>query len=515
MKIAASQIQGMLGDFKKNKQFILKDIKTAHLNKASFIVFPEAGIFGYPPTDFALQKNIIKNQMKEVDSIKKQIPKDLVVILGAFVPDKKGLRNAALVLQKGKPSLMFSKEHLAFKDFFFEPRYFIPGKTSQNSFLWKGKQVQILICEDLWKVKKLNSPDLLLCLNSSTYSEKKDMKRKKRLKELIQKYKCPAVYVNRAGAQDEMIFDGGSFFMNEKGLLKNQCDFFKPDLKIHDFSKKNVFKKKIPSDLDQTEEALVLGIKNFCSQTNISKIHIGLSGGMDSALVAYLSAGALGSKNIKAFFMPNIFTQKLSYKMAREVAKNLNISLEEMDIHSLYKTFVSFNRNIPLKSVTLENIQARIRMLYLMATCNETKGSLLIGTGNKSELACGYATLYGDLSGGLLPIGDLFKTEVYTLSRNIQKKHSVFPKEIFKKSPSAELKEEQKDTDSLPEYKILDPILKNLLNFKPATTKQEKEVLKLLIKSEFKRKQSPPILRVKDSGFGEGRKFPIAHNFSF
>ena len=511
MKIALAQNRSFLGDFKKNKNLFLKDIKKATLGKASFILFPEAGIFGYPPSDFIFQKNIIKKQLVEIEALKKQIPKNLIVILGAFVPDKQGLKNVALVLRKNKSSLIFPKGHLAHENIFFEHRYFTSGNALNNYFVWKKKRIQILICEDLWKVRKLNSPDILFCLNASPYTEGRDLKRKNKLKSLVKKYNCPAVYINRVGGQDELIFDGASFFMDEKGVVKDQCHFFKPDFRIHNFTKQSREKISIPSLLDQKEEALLLGMKDFFSQVGIQKAHIGLSGGIDSALVAYLASKALGSKNIKAIFMPSLFTEKLSYKIAKDLARNLSLSFEEININKFYKEFSLFKKG-KLNSITLQNIQARVRMLLLMAIGNE-ENRILLGTGNKSELACGYATLYGDLSGGLLPIGDLFKTEVYALSKNIQKKYSVFPKDIFTKPPSAELKKNQKDTDDLPDYKILDKILKDLLDYKPPKTKKEKAISELLLKSEFKRKQAPPILRITEQAFGEGRRFPIAHCF--
>ena len=512
MKVALAQTKGFLGDFKSNRKLFLKDIQKSSLKKADFILFPEAGLFGYPPNDFIFQKEVLKKQIKEIHHLEKQLPENLIVLLGAFFPSKEGLKNGVFVLQKGKAPLVFAKEHLAFENIFFENRYFVPGEVLKNIFIWKKKRVQILICEDLWKVKKLNQPDVLFCLNSSPYTETKDQKRKERVQSLVKKYKCPAVYVNRVGGQDEIIFDGGSFALDKKGVLKEQCHFFKPDFKIYDFKQSSSKKIKPVNILDQKEEALVLGIKDFCSQIGFSKVHIGLSGGIDSALVAHLACKALGSKNVKALFMPSLFTQKLSYEIVKDLTKNLNISCEETNITKLYKELSSLKKK-NLKSITLQNIQVRLRMLLLMSWGNE-KDSLLLGTGNKSELACGYSTLYGDLSGGLLPIGDLLKTEVYKLTKHIQKKNSVFPKKIFTKPPSAELKKDQKDEDDLLKYEILDPILKKLLQFEEAKTPKEKEVLKLLLKSEFKRKQSPPVLKITEQAFGEGRRFPIAHQFS-
>ena len=320
--------------------------------------------------------------------------------------------------------------------------------------------------------------------------------------------------MNKIGGQGELLFDGGSFCLNAEGDSSLQCAFFIEDFQIWDIKRKSKTNKNL-SLQEQREKALVMGIKDFCAQTGFSKAHLGLSGGIDSALVCYLAVQALGSQNVTGLFLPSPYTASQSFKIVQKLKKNLGFSLKELSLGPLYKTCLKemFPEKPPL-SLTAQNLQARLRMLYLMAHSNENQ-SLLLGTGNKSELACGYATLYGDLSGGLLPIGDLFKTEVYTLSQAINKRRFTFSKGLLSRPPSAELKPHQRDQQDLPEYKILDPILKHLINHQPPRSPLEKQIERRLRASEFKRKQAPPILKISETAFGMGWRFPIAHKFSF
>ena len=364
----------------------------------------------------------------------------------------------------------------------------------------------------MWQNPKIKKSDLLISLNSSPYTTEKYAKRVQCFKQLVQKYKVPGVYVNRTGGQGELLFDGGSFILNSKGGLSLQCAFFEEDFKIGNPDGKTLPLKKL-SHMQQQEQALVMGIRDFCLQTGFKKVHLGLSGGIDSALVCYLAVKALGPNNVTGIFLPGPYTDKKSFQIVQNLKKNLEFSLKEFSIDSLYKKLLKeFFPSKPPLSLTAQNLLSRLRMLYFMAHSNEQK-SLLLGTGNKSELACGYATLYGDLSGGLMVIGDLFKTEIYKLCKEINKTHSVFSKSLLSRPPSAELKPNQKDTDDLPDYKDLDPILKHLMNQGPPRSPMEKQIEKLLRKSEFKRKQSPPILKISERAFGMGWRFPIAHKF--
>ena len=515
MNVALAQIKGFSGDFKETRKQMFRLIESAH-GKADFILFPEGGLFGYPPTDFIKNPDFIKKQNQEIKTLQSRTPKDLNVLLGGFFSEGSEIFNGALLLRKGKPPLFFRKEFLSNGDVFRESRYFVRGSLKKNFFQWKGKRVQILICEDMFHKPRFSKPDVLFCLNSSPYTENKHRQRLRILKGLSRKHQCPAVYVNRVGGQDALIFDGGSFVLSTAGVLRAQCRFFEPDFQVVSLSSsgKNILRACLPSLPEQREKALVLGLQDFCRQTGFKKVHLGLSGGMDSALVCYLAAQALGSENITGFFLPGPFTTDLSRKLAVRVAKTLHISLKEQGISSFYKTLLKtlFPNQPPQNPLTKQNLQARLRALVLMAFGNETK-SLLLGTGNKSELACGYGTLYGDLCGGLLPIGDLYKTEVYDLARAINKTQSVFPEKLLLRAPSAELSPGQRDSDDLPPYKTLDPVLKRLLHNKNPRSAGEKDIFHKIFRNEFKRKQAAPILKISDTSFGEEWKFPIAHKF--
>ncbi|MCY4512297.1 MAG: NAD+ synthase [Bdellovibrionales bacterium] len=515
MNVALAQIKGFLGNFRETRKQIIQLIKDAD-GKADFILFPEGGLFGYPPTDFIRNPDFLKKQNREIKKIQNQIPPGLNILLGGFFAEKQHLFNGVVLLRKGNPPLFFKKQFLSNTDVFRESRYFNQGSLKKNFFRWKGNRIQILICEDIFHNPQFPKSDILFCLNSSPYTEDKSLKRFHAVKQLTQKHKCPAVYVNRVGGQGSLIFDGGSFVLNSTGTLKTQCHFFEPDFQIVSLFSKN--KKRAisppPSLPKQREKALILGLQDFCKQTGFEKAHLGLSGGMDSAVVCYLAVQALGAKNVIGFFLPGPFTTNLSRELAEKIATTLNISLKEQNISPIYKMMLTtlFSKKSPENPVTKQNLQARIRALVLTAFGNETK-SLLLGTGNKSELACGYSTLYGDLCGGLLPIGDLYKTEVYELARSINKTFPVFPKQLLLRAPSAELSSKQKDSDDLPPYKILDPILKKLLNKKSPHSAKEKEIFHKIFSNEFKRKQAPPLLKISETSFGEEWKFPIAHKF--
>ena len=517
MKIALAQIQFSLGDFDKNGQKVLEALKKVK-NKADLLIFPEGGLWGYPPKDFLYHDHFFKLQTKKLKLIKAQLPQGLQLLLPAFYKTKKHIQNGVFLFEKGKPSLFFAKEFLPNQGVFFESRYFEKGKIENNFFYWKNKKVQILICEDLWQVSSIKNPDIFMILNASPYTNKKQEKRLKKVAELTKKHKCPAVYLNGIGAQDSLIFDGGSFVLNSSGERIWQGSFFKPDFKILSVFSSQSKKKKVKDFLtlqEQRKQALVLGIKSFFDQTGFSKALIGLSGGLDSALVTYLASLALGKKNIKAYFLPGPYTQAISYEIVNQFSKNLKIPIIQKSINPLFNIFTkSFFPKKKANSLILQNAQARIRTLILMAEAAKTS-SLLLATGNKSEIATGYSTIYGDLAGALCPIGDLFKTQVYDLVRFINKTTKLFPKNLLLREPSAELSPQQKDSDDLPSYEKLDPLLENLLKSQEPKSLKQKNLSKLIQKQEFKRKQAPPILKISEIDLGESWKKAIAHRFPF
>lgn len=521
MRIALAQVKFFLGDFDQNGKQLLEILRKTQ-NKADLVVFPEGGLWGYPPKDFLYCDRYFKTQEKKFRLINKCLGKGLI-LLPAFLKKKGQIQNGVLLFEKHKKTVFFAKEFLPDQGVFHESRYFKKGRLKDNFFYWKDKRVQILICEDLWQNFSNWQADLLITVNSSPYTDQKQENRLKRMKELVKKHKCPAVYLNRVGAQDSLIFDGGSFALNRQGQMIWQGKVFQPDFKILNIFKEGFVNKKgqkarkeklFLNLQEQREQALVLGIRDFFFQAGFSKAHLGLSGGMDSALVAYLASQALGKNNVKAYFLPGPYTQKISYKIVKQLSQRLEISLTEKNITELFESFKRFffDKKRGMKSLTLQNVQARLRALILMAEANESS-SLLLSTGNKSEIAMGYATLYGDLAGALCPLGDLLKTQVYDLARFINRKKRVFPRSLFLREPSAELAPQQKDRDDLPPYNKLDPLLEKVCKGLDPKSSEERKLVQLVQKQEFKRFQAPPLLKLSEFDLGESWRKPIVHKF--
>lgn len=537
MRIALAQINSWLGDFAGNKANVLDHIRRAKERRGDLVIFPEAALFGYHPVDLLERPSLIAEQEQHLNDIHKLLPKDIAVLIGAFVrnPTKKGkgFLNAAIFLEKGKKPQVFAKELLPTYDVFDEGRHIEPGRIADNILRWRGKRILITVCEDIWAWPRKGNPifsayrrnplkdvkasklDLVVNLSASPFTHEKLNDRMFVTKSTAKQFKCPLVYVNMVGAQDELIFDGASFVVDQKGKILACNARFTEDLNVVDFSEGKGAEREWSNDKQEiVRSALVLGLRDFLRKTGFTKVHLGLSGGIDSALVACLAADAVGPMNVTAVMLPGPFTSKQSRDWSVKLAKNLGIQLHEVSINPAYQQVLKdFEKEFGQKEfdLTNENLQARLRGLMLMAYSNREK-SLLLGTSNKSEFAVGYSTLYGDMIGGLMPIGDLLKTEVFELSRYYNSQQEIIPKEIIERPPSAELRENQTDQDSLPPYEELDKIIMKLVvGFLPAKTDLEKRVLDLMMKSEFKRWQSPPILKISGHAFGRGRRFPLAH----
>ena len=566
MKIALAQINPLLGNIPFNEQKIKEYIQRAYDQKAQIVVFPEMALTGYPPLDLLRHPSFLKKNTKALNNICKNMPTGMTALLGTVGPAPlkpapalkapiPPITNAVALIEnhKKKPHKIqiFSKEYLADYDVFDEQRYFHKGILKDNHFLYQSQRIQILICEEIWQSPNIllpcqKKPDLILSLNASPFDLLKPEKRLKTAQSWAKKYLCPLVYVNMAGGQEELIFDGGSFVLNSQGQVIHQSSFFKEDFNQTVFLQgaafevfpadrvgekfkhsnktsisevalpfssktsktlkvscaKNISQPKKLSKMEKVTLSLRFGLQEFVQKNGFKKVHIGLSGGLDSAVTATLASQALGAKNVCLFFLPGPWTSSLSKKGAHKISEMLNIPLTTQSINPLYSFFDSNQYN---KDITLQNIQARLRCLFLMAYANQNPKSLLLGTANKSELALGYGTLYGDLTGGLLPIGDLFKTEVFALAKYLK-----IPRFIINRPPTAELVPHQKDEDDLPPYKILDPVLKKLIEEeKDPQTAFEKQVFKCLLKNQFKRKQSPPILKIKNRSFDRGWRYPF------
>ncbi len=538
MRIALAQINSTLGDFTGNKNKILNFINRAKEKKAELVIFPEASLFGYHPFDLLERDLIVEKQTKVLKELLNKIPADISVLIGGFEKNKskKGRPyfNVAFLCKKNKIIKTFRKELLPTGDVFDEARFIEKGNLKNNYFKINGKNFFLTICEDIWawedpkgkslyienplKNVKKQKTDLVINISASPFFEGKLKQRQYVVKKTAKHFNAPLVYVNMIGAQDEIIYDGQSFLVDKTGKTKFTCLDFEEDLNVFeletlkDWNAKSTKSHSAPEE--QLRKALVLGLKDFSAKTGLTKVHLGLSGGIDSAVVACVAVDALGANNVSLFALPTEFNKPESFDLAQKLAKNLKIELQTISIQPVYdklKSILDQEFKIQEFGLVHENLQSRIRGLMLMAYANKT-GSLLLTTGNKSEYATGYATLYGDMCGGLAVIGDLTKKQVYALANHFNKEYELIPKLIISRPPSAELRPNQKDQDSLPEYNLLDRAVVNIVEQrKRAASKTDTWLVNILMKTEFKRWQAAPVLKVSEHSFGRGRRYPVAH----
>ncbi len=542
MKIALGQINPTIGDFPGNRKKIITQAQSARKLGASLILFPEMSICGYPPMDLLDHRTFVEENLKSLRILQKDCPPDIAVVAGYVDKNRSQtgnpLQNIASVILDGRIIHRQAKTLLPTYDVFDESRYFQPA-AERNIFTHKGRRFGIAICEDVWwesepvpgvrypvdPVKDLldKGAEILLVPSASPFFAGKKGLRFTLLSGIGTSSGVPVYYSNMVGGNDNLIFDGYSFAASAEGRLLHLSPGFEEDLSIVD-------EAPVAAGLTLEEdknadilEALCLGIRDYLKKCGFNKVHLGLSGGIDSALAAVLAARALGPDKVRAFGLPSAYSSQGSVQDAMDLAKNLNIEFSVMTIADLFAQFKKdldpYFKDMP-EDITEENIQARIRGLLLMAYSNKF-GSLLLTTGNKSELAVGYATLYGDMCGSLAVIGDLFKTEVYELARYINKDGEVIPESIIRKAPSAELRPGQKDLDTLPPYDLLDQILSRyILESKTAreiikegfNETLVREIISKVGYAEYKRRQAPPVLKVSPKAFGTGRRMPIARN---
>jgi NAD+ synthase (glutamine-hydrolysing) len=535
MRIGVAQVNPTLGDFKKNKEKILDYVIRAKDMKCSLIVFPECSLFGYHPFDLLERAEAVDRQEQELADLQKKIPKGVAVIIGLITKNKnqrgRPYFNSAALLIKGKKPQYFHKQLLPTGDVFDEARFIENGDLTKNFFKHGGKNFFMTICEDIWawEVAGERSPykenplqkvakkklDLVINISASPFFLGKMKLRESVTLATAKYFRAPVLYANMIGAQDEIIFDGQSFLMTPKGEKPFECLAFEEHLNVFDLaSKESWHRPAAVSSTEQLRKALVLGIQDFCKKAGLDKIHLGLSGGVDSAVVACLAVDAVGPGKVSCLALPGPFSSSMSFSLAEKMAKNLNVKLFKIPIEKTYETALeSFAQATEHQEFSLvnENIQARLRGLFLMAYANK-ENSLLLTTANKSELASGYSTLYGDLCGGLAPIGDLTKEQVYELAGHYNSQVEVIPKQIIDRPPTAELRPNQKDQDSLPPYPELDKAVVHIVEKQGRIKKEvEKWLLKRLFSSEFKRWQAPPILKISAHSFGRGRRYPVAH----
>ena len=559
MRLALAQINPLVGDLSGNAALLLAACRTAHTQGAELVVAPELALWGYPPRDLLLRPALRRRQVEALDQLAAELPSGLALLLGASeaAPDHQqpDLFNAAALVQASGWRVVARKRLLPSYDVFDERRYFRPGDQPGLLELEHGGRrwrLGINICEDLWVEEELHGqrlrggdpvgelqalrPDLLLNLSASPFAQGKAQLRRRLAAAAAARLGCPVVYVNQVGGNDELVFDGGSFVVAATGAVRLQLAWAEPDLQVWDTALDPAGTTiPLPDPEDLLLRTLVLGLRDYARKCGFRRALLGLSGGIDSALVAVLAAAALGPGNVQALLMPSPWSSAGSIEDSLALAQRLGIATGTVPIAALMAGFdAALNEPLagPPAGLTAENLQSRIRGTLLMALANQ-QGQLLLSTGNKSELAVGYCTLYGDMNGGLAVIGDLYKTSVFRLCAWIDSPAAAacrqalgLPAEgelvggaIREKPPSAELRPDQRDSDSLPDYDQLDPLLKALIEEQrspedliatgtdPALAER---VQVLLRRAEFKRRQAAPLLKVSNRAFGSGWRMPIA-----
>lgn len=570
IRISLAQINTTVGDLSGNRRKILSYIKKAKALKSDIIAFPELAVTGYPPEDLLLKPHFIDDNIDTLEKIRKSVF-GITAIIG-FVDKNKGIYNAAAVISGRKIMDIYHKKHLPNYGVFDEYRYFKEG-IRYPVYNFAGINIGINICEDIWregsptKVQSLSGAELIININASPYRMGKIAVREETVRKRAVECNAAIAYVNMIGGQDELVFDGGSFVMDADGDILVRGRQFREELitfdiglkgqkhlKLSDRNRKEIkrlvskgekvervdipfklsaekakLKRMRLQKMSEDEEvynALLLGTRDYVSKNGFKGVVIGMSGGIDSALVTNIAVDALGNKNVHGLFMPSKYTSKESREDAYRHAKRLGIKIRTISIDDIFSVFLkTLSRDFKGTPVntTEENLQARIRGTILMAFSNKF-GWLVLTTGNKSEMSVGYATLYGDMAGGFAVIKDVPKTLVYKLCewRNEKESRALIPERILWKEPSAELKPDQRDTDSLPPYQELDPILKAYIeddrNFEEIAKMGcdipcAQNVIRMIDRSEYKRRQAPPGIRITPRAFGKDRRFPITNKY--
>jgi len=544
MKIAIAQINPIIGGFSHNVERIRQCADQAIAQSCDLIIFSELVISGYPPQDLVEKKDFVDANIAGLDRMLDTI-RGIGVICGLVDhnPADEGKRvcNSAVLFEDGQIRHQVQKRLLPTYDVFDESRYFEPGRESRG-FLYKGMKIGLTICEDLWNDKDIfkrriyhfdpvdamvkDGAELIVNISASPFHTGKIGFRKNMHSAIAKKYGVPLVYVNQVGGNDSLLFDGLSAVFDRQGRMVARARDFEEDLIVYDTaSDSTVIREVAASETEAVFKALAMGTRDYVTKCGFSKAVIGLSGGIDSALTAAIAVRALGSDNVMTVFMPSAYTSGDNFEDTRRLARNLGVDLETIPIDDIFREFL---KDLAPASDNLEpgiaeqNIQARIRGTILMAISN-ARGCLLLSTGNKSELAVGYCTLYGDMSGGLAVISDVPKTMVYDLAHFINRDHIIIPARIISKAPSAELKPDQRDDDDLPPYALLDPILKGYIEDDLSISELVdmgfdrqlvSEIVAKVNRNEYKRYQAAPGLKVTSKAFGYGRRYPIAQGYT-
>ena len=539
MKIALAQINTTVGDVSGNRDRVFQAMEKATASDANIAIFPELCLTGYPPRDLLGLHGFVESNLSALREIALRTGRMGVVI--GFVdrnPKKEGrdFYNSAAFLAEGKIQAVVHKTLLPTYDVFDEDRYFERAKNVQL-VNFNGYSLGLSICEDAWNSKDFwtkplystnpirnlaeKGADLLINISASPYEMEKPRIRFQMLLEHVQKHHIPLIYVNLVGGNDDLLFDGNSFALGKKGNVIAQAQSFSEDLLIVDSDSEEDRDYHEGEILENLFQALVMGTRDYAHKCGFESAVVGLSGGIDSSIVACIAAEALGSQNVLGVSMPSMYSASESYEDARALAQNLGMRFDTIPIESIYRSLEESLADTfkgLAQDKTEENLQARIRGTILMALSNKF-GHLVLGTGNKSELAAGYCTLYGDMVGGLAVISDVPKTMVYKLAAHINQKHETIPQNTIQRAPSAELRPNQTDQDTLPDYEILDAILRSrveeqlsvdeivALGFERPTVEK---VIRMIQSNEYKRRQAAIGLKVTTRAFGSGRRMPIA-----
>ncbi|MFT5168701.1 MAG: NAD+ synthase (glutamine-hydrolyzing) [Saprospiraceae bacterium] len=543
MKIAIAQLNFLIGNFEGNVEKMLQSVAEAKSQGADIVCFSELATCGYPPRDFLEFDDFIRQAGQAVDRLARAA-QGIAIVVGSPsknpVIEGKDLFNSAYFLAEGKIQQVQHKALLPTYDVFDEYRYFEPA-TEFNVVEFKGKRIAMTVCEDIWNIGNENPlytvcpmdemmpqhPDFILNLSASPFSYQQANSRIHVVRSNVERYGIPMFYVNHSGAQTELIFDGGSLVMSPNGNIHDELPYFEECLRVYDLVEviNGTQNREQPKNkMALIHDAIVLGVKDYFGKLGFKKAILGLSGGIDSAVTAALAARALGKENVRVVLMPSHFSSDHSIDDARDLAENMGLQYDIIAIKEVYDSYLNLLQpqfeGLPF-NIAEENIQARIRGMILMAMSNKF-GHIVLNTSNKSEAAVGYGTLYGDMCGGLSIIGDVYKTEVFELARYINKDGEVIPENTITKPPSAELRPNQKDSDSLPEYDILDEVLYQYIEKRQGPQEIIKmgfdealvrRVLRLVNINEFKRYQTAPVIRVSSKAFGMGRRVPIVGKY--
>jgi NAD+ synthase/NAD+ synthase (glutamine-hydrolysing) len=541
VKIALGQINPTVGDFSGNAAKIIDFSRRARAAEAGLVVFPELSVCGYPPRDLVERPSFVARNQETVERIAAET-RGIAVICGLVTPARsdtgKSVMNSAAWLLEGKVAFVQSKMLLPTYDVFDEMRNFAPAK-SQELFSFCGKRMALTICEDAWNDKQFWSRrmyasdpvaslmqaggNFLLNISGSPFWIGKRELRRDMLASIARQHKVPVAFVNQVGGNDSLVFDGSSLVLNPEGQVVAQGRSFEEDLIYFDSSSlSGEMHDQIAGDDASVYAALVLGTRDYMRKCGFQKAIVGLSGGIDSALTAVIAADAVGPENVIGVGMPGPYSSRGSIEDARALAQNLGIRFELLSINPVYEAYRQTVQGVfagQKEDVTEENIQSRARGTLLMALSNKL-GAIVLSTGNKSELGVGYCTLYGDMVGGLAVISDVPKTLVYHLSRYVNSRRPVIPQATIEKPPSAELRPNQKDSDSLPPYEILDAVLEDYVEDSHAAERiaadrgfdieTVRRVIRMVDRAEYKRQQAAPGLKISPKAFGYGRRVPIA-----